>query len=372
MSIFLRGKTYWYKFRWSVKAPDGKRESYEVRRSARTSNLRKAENQEGDHKTALRRGEIHPLDPFPKVKPPASEPFTLLQYAEVVLRHVELYRKPGTVQFYRECLQRIEKFPPLAQAPIDTIQGNLIDAYTEWRLAAKRGNSPYAINAELRTLRRILYFAEEKNVIQKAPTVHQLSEPEGRIHPLSPQQETAYLRAAGPRLRQIAIVAADTGLRPQSELFPLRWENVGESFIRVIKGKTPNAPRIVPLTPRAKAVLETLRSAKNGAPWVFPAKKSTTGHLVTIQKAHERTVKAAKLEPFPFYAFRHLFGTRCAESGMDKFAIARLMGHSSPAVAERYYIKVSPQHVEANFERFVEYQTRQQIEAYPQPSGQVQ
>ena len=53
----------------------------------------------------------------------------------------------------------------------------------------------------------------------------------------------------------------------------------------------------------------------------------------------------AGLESFEFYCWRHTFGTRCAESGMDKFSLARLMGHSSPRVAERYYIHVTEPHV---------------------------
>src|SRR5438094_5018670 len=71
MAIFKRGRVYWYKFRWSIKTADAKKESYLIRRSAKTSAKRKAEQQEEDHRTALRRGEVHPLDPFPKVEAPA-------------------------------------------------------------------------------------------------------------------------------------------------------------------------------------------------------------------------------------------------------------------------------------------------------------
>ena len=69
-------------------------------------------------------------------------------------------------------------------------------------------------------------------------------------------------------------------------------------------------------------------------------------------------MKDAKLEPFEFYCWRHTFGTRAAQSGMDRFSLARLMGHSSPAVAARYYVHVTETHVAAGFGKFVEYQTR--------------
>jgi hypothetical protein len=50
---------------------------------------------------------------------------------------------------------------------------------------------------------------------------------------------------------------------------------------------------------------------------------------------------------------------------MDKFSLARLMGHSSPRVAERYYVHVTERHVTAGFERFSEYVAKKQIDAFP-------
>ena len=50
---------------------------------------------------------------------------------------------------------------------------------------------------------------------------------------------------------------------------------------------------------------------------------------------------------------------------MDRFTLARLMGHSSPSVAARYYIHVTETHVAAGFGKFVEYQTRNVAEGLP-------
>lgn len=61
---------------------------------------------------------------------------------------------------------------------------------------------------------------------------------------------------------------------------------------------------------------------------------------------------------------------------MDCFTLARLMGHSSPSVAARYYIHVTETHVAAGFGKFVEYQTRNVAEglaaAFPQTTGAIQ
>jgi integrase len=92
-----------------------------------------------------------------------------------------------------------------------------------------------------------------------------------------------------------------------------------------------------------------------------------SGHVVTIQHSHERAIQRANkaalaerlqkpaIEPFEYYCWRHTCGTRWAEAGMDKYSVARLMGHSSPRVAERYYIHVTEPHVASGFERFLGY-----------------
>src|SRR3974390_3018896 len=85
---------------------------------------------------------------------------------------------------------------------------------------------------------------------------------------------------------------------------------------------------------------------------------ANAGHIILFQHPHEHAVKDAGLVPFEFYCWRHTFGTRAAQSGMDRFSLARLMGHSSPSVTARYYIHVTESHVAARFGKFVEYQTR--------------
>lgn len=95
-----------------------------------------------------------------------------------------------------------------------------------------------------------------------------------------------------------------------------------------------------------------------------------------MQHPHEKAIEDAGLTKFEFYCWRHTFGTRAAQSGMDRFSLARLMGHSSPAVAEKYYVHVTETHVAAGFGKFVEYQTRNVADglatAFPKASGAVQ
>jgi integrase len=176
-------------------------------------------------------------------------------------------------------------------------------------------------------------------------------------------------------------------MRPNSELFLLRWADVDltertecpHGVIHVRQGKTDSAQRSLPLTPRAADVLQRRSKAAEGtvkpSPFVFPG-DGISGHVVSMQHPHEKTIEDACLASFEFYCWRHTFGTRAAQSGMDRFTLARLMGHSSPSVAARYYIHVTETHVAAGFGKFVEYQTRNVAEglaaAFPQASEAVQ
>src|SRR4051812_17033181 len=53
---YKRGGVYWYKFRWTLKLEGGIKESYLLRKSARTSNVKRAREVEEEHRRALRMG----------------------------------------------------------------------------------------------------------------------------------------------------------------------------------------------------------------------------------------------------------------------------------------------------------------------------
>ena len=373
-----RGSKYWwYKFKWTVANADGNKETYEIRRSARSRSRREAEAVRDEHRRALRLGLIHPLDEWPQAPPPKAP--SLREFARRFLDHAEQHTKPGTARFYAECLRRVLTFGPLADSTLTDTTGETIAKYVKWRRGQGKGNSLAAINAELGTLRRLSHLAEEGDVIVKAPKIHELPGQTGRERSISDEEETAYLRAASSTLRDTTILAVDTGLRPNSELFVLEWAHVrferdGEAphgFIHVADGKSKNAVRNVPLTPRARAVLEMRKVLCGESRYVFPG-SGRSGHLTSVQHPHGKAIRKAGLKPFEIYCWRHTFGTRCAEAGMDQFQLARLMGHSAPSVAERYYVHITEPHVTAGFERFLTYRASRQIEAFPLASNSVQ
>lgn len=377
--IYKRGSVYWYKFRWTLKSQEGPSENYLIRKSARTANLKRSREMEEEHRRALRLGLVHPADPWPKLTAPVPQVPTLREFTKQFFAYIAVQKKPGTARFYGVCANRVLRFPALADAQLSEITGEAVSKYAHWRRSTSPKDSVLTVNGELRTLRRMLNLAQEWGLIAQTPNVHELPGGRGRERVISFAEEAQYLAAASRTVRDAAIMAADTGLRPNSELFTLEWSNVqlestpdaAQGFIHVTQGKTDAATRNMPLTPRTREMLLARRQLVATSQYVFPG-PGRSGHLTTIQHAHEKAIRDAGLQRFEFYCWRHTFGTRCAESGMDKFTLARLMGHSSPRVAERYYIHVTEPHVMTGFERFLNYHAGKLVDAVPRQTERLQ
>ena len=95
-----------------------------------------------------------------------------------------------------------------------------------------------------------------------------------------------------------------------------------------------------------KARHESHRSPSEG--WVFPA-GSQSGHLeqssakiqhgkalAMIGTAHKLLESIPEVKPFEPYCLRHTALTWLAESGCDAFTLARIAGHSSITITQRY------------------------------------
>ena len=382
--LYKRGKTYWYNFRWSLKQADGTVESFRIRQTAKTQNKAVAKNVEDEHRRALRLGEIHPNDAWPK--PATSGPPVFRAFSKEFLKYAETNTKAGTHTFYDVCLDRLLTFAAIADAPLDAITGETVSRYARHRQEVAE-NSVVTVNGDLRTLRRILHLAVEWGRLPHVPAIHELPQPKGRDRVLSFTEEALYLAKASENLRDATILAVDTGMRPNSELFPLKWADVDlmsrpespNGAIHIHQGKSDAARRSVPLTPRAAEALQRRKKEAEAKPkqsaFVF-AGAGNSGHIVSMQHPHEDAIEDAGLNTFEFYCWRHTFGTRAAQSGMDRFTLARLMGHSSPSVAARYYVHVTETHVAAGFGKFVDYQTvntaKGLAEAFPEASEAVQ
>jgi len=152
---------------------------------------------------------------------------------------------------------------------------------------------------------------------------------------LTPEEEKNYLRRGAPLLRDVATVLLDCALRPE-ECFRLKPVHVQHGNLEIPWGKTENAARKIPMTPRVEAIITARNRARDGSPWLFPA-PTASGHIEpsSLKKQRAKACRLAKLEPFDLYTFRHTCLTRWAPH-MDVFTLQYLAGHSDIRTTRRY------------------------------------
>jgi integrase len=186
-------------------------------------------------------------------------------------------------------------------------------------------------------------LAAQWGAIEVAPLVKMLPGERHREHVVKVEEEARYLAAATEPLGSVAAVLTDTGMRPD-ECYRLRWESVTwtngrNGTILVTHGKTAAARRVLPLTARARKILQARWEAA-GSPaegWVWSA-PTRSGHFEksTLKKQHKKALRLSRVRPFVLYSLRHTFLTRLGESGCDVWTLARIAGHSSVAMSARY------------------------------------
>ena len=166
------------------------------------------------------------------------------------------------------------------------------------------------------------------------------------LWPFEPEQVDALVVELGARFGPIAVVAAETGLRPE-EWIALERRDVDRSPALTVQRKFANgvlAPypkthrsrRRVPLTARALAALELL-PPRLDTPLVFPAAE---GGYIGLDSWRTRewypALEAAGIAQRGPYCLRHTFATEALAAGVSIFELARLMG-TSVAMIDRTY-----------------------------------
>ena len=169
---------------------------------------------------------------------------------------------------------------------------------------------------------------------------------------LTAEEEASYLAKTSPLLNEVATVLIDSGMRPE-ECFRMRWEHISWASGRygtmlATHGKTESARRHIPLTARARAIVEARWEVAGRLEegWVWPS-QTRSGHIEpsTLKKQHAKALRLAKVRPFVLYTLRHTMLTRLGESGCDVWTLARIAGHSSIRISQRY-VHPSTAHIE--------------------------
>jgi integrase len=107
-----------------------------------------------------------------------------------------------------------------------------------------------------------------------------------------------------------------------------------------LKNRTPGEIRRVPMIPEMRGLLERVKSERSNA-----KSEDSVMRVRECQKAIDRAAKVVGMKRITHHDLRHLFATRCIESGVDIPTVSRWLGHKDGgALAMRVYGHLRDQH----------------------------
>ncbi|WP_297217483.1 site-specific integrase [uncultured Desulfovibrio sp.] len=160
--------------------------------------------------------------------------------------------------------------------------------------------------------------------------------------PPTPAELAAIMECAAPHIVRTVILGAQCGVRVgPSELFVLTWDDVdlARKVVHVHGAKkNHSAPwREVPIR---EGLLPLFRQwwqedAADGVPYLIHHNGKPVGSIKTAwAQALRRAGITRRIRP---YDLRHFFATELIAGGVDIGTVAKLMGHSSPAMILMHY-----------------------------------
>ena len=290
---------------------------------------------------------------------------TFGEAAEIHLRNLDenLGIKPGTRHYWRQRLAALVKsWPGLNETEIRKITHT---DCKKWASAYVKTASPTNYNNTVALLRHVLNVAIESGVIYSsaAATVNRTSAREKHISLPTTEKFNALIgemREGHSRdSRNCADLAeglAFTGCR-KGEASEAEWRdfdfdadfNANEVVVRgdVTTGTKNWEVRRVPLIPDARALFRRMRSERSDEPLdakVFLVRE--------CQKALDRACKNVGIDRITHHDLRHLYATRCIESGVDIPTVSRWLGHKDGgALAMKTYGHLRREHSVAQAQR---------------------
>lgn len=209
--------------------------------------------------------------------------------------------------------------------------------FRQWRMKQKKLTDA-TVNRSLSTLRHILYWALDEQLIQTNPLSRLKLPKERRLRRpvMTVAEEDAVLAACPEHLRNIAVCCLDTGMR-RSEVLRQQWDDVdlNRRLILVTKSKTISGEsREIPLTDRLFRLL-SVQPDKSGTVFTLRGKP-----LSWIRKGWLGALRRAGVRHFRLHDLRHTFNTRLMEAGVIADVRMALMGHSGGSRVHSTYTHV--------------------------------
>lgn len=253
--------------------------------------------------------------------------------------------KPNAIRYRNETVKALVRTWP-------ELKGMDVRKITEtecktWAAKFAREYSATLYNNTVGTLRQVLAIAVKAGAIyhnpaQGVPKVRvrakelQLPEPEQFA------QFVTLIATAGARQSQdcarLVRFLAYGGFR-KSEAANVTWSDCDFTKKEIVvrgdpeHGTKSSLMRRVPMIPEMVALLNELREQREAQAPVAPVM-----HVQECQKAMDRAAKLVGMPRITHHDLRHLFATRCVESGVDVPTVSRWLGHKDGgALAMKVY-----------------------------------
>jgi len=283
-----------------------------------------------------------------------SAKMTFGEAAVIHLRNLtdNLRIKPRTRHYWRQRLAALVKsWPGLNETEVRRITH--ADC-KNWASTYAKTASPTNYNNTVALLRHVLNVAIEAGVIYSNPAAalkraairgKEIALPTiDKFNALIAEMRAGHSRDSV-NCADFALGLAVTGMR-KGEANALEWRDVDfEAGEIVVRGDPETGTknwelRRVPLIPDAGALFRRMQSERSDEPLgtkVFRVKE--------CQKALDRACKKVGIDRLTHHDLRHLFATRCIESGVDIPTVSRWLGHKDGgALAMKTYGHLRREH----------------------------
>ena len=273
--------------------------------------------------------------------------------AEYLTEYLAICQAEHSKKTYRVEKQILEEFTKFSKAEyLHQITADKIETFKVKRAKEVKKST---VNRALTTVKAFLNRAVQMNYLEKNPAqfVKKLKEEQLQIKHLSDEEVKKLLEVCSPRVKQIVTLFLLTGMR-LGELAHLRWKDVDFRHNLIHIQNQPDwttksyKPRVLPIHPTARQILESLPRNKSQE-YIFATESGKTIESY-IRAEILRYAKKAGVNA-NVKMFRSTFASNLVMSGVDIYAVSKLLGHHDVKITEKHYAHLTPNFLSASLAR---------------------
>jgi len=231
--------------------------------------------------------------------------------------------------------------PFFGEMPLAKVSSSDVERYKVHRLSAK--SKAGTINRELAVISHLMNKATDWQWLDhKSCHIKRLKENTGRIVYLTADQIIKLIDAAKEDqcsyIYPFIVIGIETSMR-RMEILSIQIKDIDliKRVIYIPKAKA--GAREQPITQHLALFLKGyIDTAEPDQVWLFPAKRSATAHVMSIEKQFRRVVLRAGLNPKEVvrHTLRHTAITHLVQAGVDLPTVQRISGHKTLQMVVRY------------------------------------